>query len=332
MVNGDGTHPTDSSSVISGKGKQVETMTTRRRIDPYDLTSGDNPGSVISQPQLRGLNYDEWAMNIRLALRARKKFGFADGSIFKPDDNSDDLEDWWANNAMVVSWIKLTVAPDLSSSLSHHEIAHDLWTHIQKRFSVKNGQRVQRIKTELANYQQKGTAVEAYYGRLTKLWSSLADFQQAKTAEEIAREREEDKLHQFLMGLDETLFGAVKSSLLSRDPLPSIDEAYQVVTQDEESKRGSRLMEERSEGASFAVRVAPRSYPQKEAKDPSAVCTSCGRTGHLAENCFRKIGYPWWWGDRPRSKNSSSPQSLPMGQNGDRKAKTVQANCVSAPS
>ena len=71
---------------------------------------------------------------------------------------------------------------------------------------------------------------------------------------------------------------------------------------------------------------------KKEAKDPSAVCTSCGRTGHLAENCFRKIGYPWWWGDRPRSKNSSSPQSLPMGQNGDRKAKTVQANCVSAPS
>ncbi|KAG7598819.1 F-box associated interaction domain [Arabidopsis suecica] len=327
------------SSGSSGKGKQSETTTTRRRFGPYDLTSGDNPGSVISQPQLRGPNYDEWAMNIRLALRARKKFGFADGSILKPDEDSDDLEDWWANNAMVVSWIKLTVAPDLSSSLSHHEIAHDLWTHIQKRFSVKNGQRVQRIKMELANCQQKGTAVEAYYGRLTKLWSSLADFQRAKTAEEIAREREEDKLHQFLMGLDETVFGAVKSSLLSRDPLPSIDEAYQVVTQDEESKRGSRLLEERNEGASFAVRISPRSYPQKEVRDPSAVCISCGRTGHLAENCFRKIGYPWWWGDRPRSKLPASSQTAPASQSLDRRDKpvttsqpkrvdSVQANCV----
>ena len=62
--------------------------------------------------------------------------------------------------------------------------------------------------------------MEAYYGKLTKLWTSLADFQRAKTAAEIEKEREEDKLHQFLMGLDETTFGALKSSLLSRDPLP----------------------------------------------------------------------------------------------------------------
>lgn len=212
----------DTSS-SGGSAVNTRTEKTRRRINPYDLSSSDNPGSVISQPQLRGSNYDEWGLNLRLALRARKKFGFAEGSIPKPSDDSDDLEDWWANNAMVVSWIKNMVAPELSSSLSHHEVAYDLWTHIQKRFSVKNGQRVQRLKTELANCQQKGTAVEAYYGKLTKLWTSLADFQRAKTVEEIAKEREEDKLHQFLMGLDETIFGAVKSSLLSRDPLPSLD-------------------------------------------------------------------------------------------------------------
>lgn len=34
----------------------------------------------------------------------------------------------------------------------------------------------------------------------------------------------------FFMGLDETVLGAVKSSLLSRDPLLYVDEAYQVVT------------------------------------------------------------------------------------------------------
>ncbi|XP_010462626.1 PREDICTED: uncharacterized protein LOC104743215 [Camelina sativa] len=264
-----------SSSLTSGSKARVESA--RRRIDSYDLSAGDNPRSVISQPQLRGPNYDEWAMNLRLALR-------------------------WANNAMVVSWIRLTVAPDLNSSLSHHEISHDLWSQIQKRFSVKNGQRVQRIKTELANCQQKGSAVEAYYGKLTKLWTSLADFQRAKMVEEIAKEREEDKLHQFLMGLDESLFGAVKSSLLSRDPLPSVDEAYQVVSQDEESKRASRLLEARNEGASFAVQSTPRMATSSQLRDPSALCTSCGRKGHLADHCFRKISYPWWWGDRPRSK------------------------------
>lgn len=57
------------------------------------------------------------------------------------------------------------------------------------------------------------------------------------------------------MGLDESMFGAVKSSLLSRDPLPFLDEAYQVVAQDEESKRANRLMEERNDSVSFAVQA-----------------------------------------------------------------------------
>lgn len=45
--------------------------------------------------------------------------------------------------------------------------------------------------------------------------------------EDIVKEREEDKLHQFSMGLNATMFGVVKSSLLSRDQLPSLNEDYQ---------------------------------------------------------------------------------------------------------
>lgn len=66
---------------------------------------------------------------------------------------------------------------------------------------------MQRFNTELANCHQRGTAIEAYYGKLTNLWTSLSDFQQAKTMEDIVKEREEDKHHPFLMGLDESLFG-----------------------------------------------------------------------------------------------------------------------------
>lgn len=53
---------------------------TRRTISPYVLTSGDNPETLISKLLLHGHNYDEWSTNLRLALKARKKYGFADGS------------------------------------------------------------------------------------------------------------------------------------------------------------------------------------------------------------------------------------------------------------
>ncbi|KAK9045789.1 hypothetical protein V6N11_051697 [Hibiscus sabdariffa] len=45
----------------------------RKTILPYDITSSDNPGSLITQIQLKGENYDEWARSLRTALRARRK-------------------------------------------------------------------------------------------------------------------------------------------------------------------------------------------------------------------------------------------------------------------
>lgn len=270
----------DGESEITKTKSRLEVK--RRTISPYDLSSGDNPGTVISRPPLRGTNYDEWSSSIRLAVKARKKFGFADGSIPEPEKESEDYEDWCANNALVVSWIKLTIDEKLSSSLSYSDNAHKLWTHIQKRFAVKNGQRVQRLKSELANCRQNGVPIETYYGQLTKLWTSLADYQQGKTIEDIIKEREEDKLHQFLMGLDESLYSSVKSNLLSRDPLPTLDEAYNVLVQDEESKLIGRMQEERSDGVSFAMQSVSKQ------RSGTATCGLCGKTGHLTEIALRK--------------------------------------------
>lgn len=71
--------------------------------------------------------------------------------------------------------------------------------------------------------------------------------------EDVRKKHEEDKLHQFLMVLDETLYKGVKSSLLPRVLLPTLEEAYNTLIQDEESKLVGRLNEERTDGVSFAV-------------------------------------------------------------------------------
>lgn len=125
------------------------TTEVKRKILPYDLHSADNPGAVISHPLLKGTNYDEWACGMRTALSSRKKFGFIDGSIKRPDDGSPDLEDWWTIQALLVSWIKMTIEPALRSNISHRDVAKDLWDHLKRRFSVLSGPRIQQIKAEL---------------------------------------------------------------------------------------------------------------------------------------------------------------------------------------
>ena len=72
----------------------------RKMLTPYALTSNDNPGNIITQVQLKCENYDEW---VHTALRAKKKYGFVDGSIKQLDNDSPKLEDWWTINSMFVS-------------------------------------------------------------------------------------------------------------------------------------------------------------------------------------------------------------------------------------
>ena len=95
-------------------------------IYPYDLSSNDNPGAVISQQPLTGLNYDEWAINFHMALSSRKKFRFLDGSLSKPAADSTYLEDWIANNHLILGWIKQTIELKIRSSIFTREVAKDL--------------------------------------------------------------------------------------------------------------------------------------------------------------------------------------------------------------
>ena len=38
--------------------------------------------------------------------------------------------------------------------------------------------------------------------------------------------------------------------------------------------------------------------------DANVTCTSCGRSGHHATLWFCLVGYPEWWGTRPRTTNN----------------------------
>lgn len=146
--------------------------------------------------------------------------------------------------------------------------------------------------------RQRGSTIEEYYGKMS-LWTSLADHRQAKNCGcpigyDLEKEREEDELHDFFMGIDECIYGSVKSNLLSRDPLPSLDDAYNILIQDEDSKKTYGALDNRNDTMTFAVQNHSRSHDMTREERAALFCSSCGRNGHLAENCFRTLGFPEW--------------------------------------
>lgn len=176
-------------------------------------------------------------------MRARKKFGFVDGAIEKPAEIAPEIEDWRTVNSMIVSWIFNTIEPMLRSTITYKENAKELWEDIEQRFSITNGPRIQQLKSNLANCKQNGDTIMNYFGRLKKLWDELNDFDQIPTCTckgctcgisvTLNKKREEEKLHQFLMGLDDVQFRTVRSNILSLDPLPNLNRAYQMEVQEE---------------------------------------------------------------------------------------------------
>jgi hypothetical protein len=53
----------------------------------------------------------------------------------------------------------------------------------------------------------------------------------------LMKEREEEKTHQFLMGLDDSVFETVRSNILSMDSLPSLNKVYAMVIHEERYRR-----------------------------------------------------------------------------------------------
>lgn len=159
--------------------EDLKQPTPPHTASPYFLGSQDNPGNLITTVQLRGENYDQWAQAIRLSLRARRKYGFVNGTVPKPTTKEAAMvEDWQTVHSMIVSWLMNTIEPTLRSTISYYEDAHLLWKDLRERFCVVNGPRIQQLKSALSECKQSKTeAIVVYYGRLKQVWDELANYE-----------------------------------------------------------------------------------------------------------------------------------------------------------
>jgi hypothetical protein len=197
--------------------------------------------------------------------------------------------------------------------MSYFETAKELWDDIKERFDVVNGPRVQQLKSELAQCKQGGLSMVSYYGKLKSLWDDLANYEQALTCTckgctcgiqtKLEKRREEERCHVFLMGLDDGMYGTVRSNLLATDPMPSLNKMYSILVQEERMRSITRGKEERTEVMALAVQASAKMKAQEIKND--SPCTHCNRPGHDESGCFQLIGYPEWWGERPRNNGKA---------------------------
>ncbi|GAV77881.1 UBN2_3 domain-containing protein, partial [Cephalotus follicularis] len=170
--------------------------------DPMYLHPSDTPGANLVAKQLTGNdNYGVWSRAMLIALNAKNKFGFIDGTCAKPDQDSPLFHQWERCNAIVVSWIMNTVSKELFTGIVYStdaQFLRQLWDEY----------------ASLVTLPSCGCATSKAY----------------------LEHDQQQKLLQFLIGLTDSYRG-IRSQILMMNPLPTVGQAYSLISQ-EESHRG----------------------------------------------------------------------------------------------
>lgn len=298
----------DDSSSVQTPGS-VTTVSKTSVSSPYALHASDNPGSLITSVTLTGDNYNEWSTEMTNALQAKRKIGFIDGSIVKPSTGDPNLELWLSVNSMIVGWIRSSIEPRVCSTVTFISDSYKLWENLKKRFSVGNKVRVHSLKAQIAACRQDGQSVLEYFGRLSTMWEELAKYKpllncSCGAEQKFEEEREEERVHKFLMGLDDSRFGGVCSGIIASDSALDIGEVYAKIIREEHRLLLKRDQEQQQSAIGFTTRydTPTQSSPargstesnQNRPRQGSLLCSHCGRSGHEKSNCWQLVGFPDW--------------------------------------
>jgi len=200
---------------------------------PYYVHPLEGSGISITAVVFNGENYDLWEKAVTTAFRSKNKLGFIDGSFtLKADAEQAEKDAWMMVNSTICSWLLNVTDPKLRSTIAYTHVAKTMWDDIKKRYGSSDIPKKHSLKTKIANCKQgKGMSVVDYYSELVGYWNELdgvakRNFCNCGKCEckdlwpNIIKKAEEEKAHQFLMGLDDDKYSTVRGHILAMDPSP----------------------------------------------------------------------------------------------------------------
>lgn len=174
-----------------------------------------------------------------------------------------------------------------------------MWTDLNKRFNKVNGSRIFQLHREIAFTNQGVDSITICFWGLKLLWDKFAsicylpicNFKEFKAH---IHHQNNIKLFQFLMGLNES-YTNVRFNLLIRVPLPTLNQAYYILVQEESQRRLARIISSSNsswtaaatskETVSFSLDTQRRNNYQRTPRR-FWICQQFHKRWHNMETCW----------------------------------------------
>ncbi|XP_070047115.1 uncharacterized protein [Nicotiana tomentosiformis] len=160
---------------------------------------------------------------------------------------------------------------------------------------------VYQVKKVLASISQGSMSIPEYYARIKSIWDELSTLSVHSDSHctcgggrlDIQKREEDQRLYQFLMGLNE-IYGNARTNLLIMSHFPTIKKAYSLLLNDERQREiQPPPFHFKSESVSFSVGSQRFSHPKTsfDPRRPNMVCSYCNNPGHTLLKCYKKYGF-----------------------------------------
>ncbi|XP_065626430.1 putative proline-rich receptor-like protein kinase PERK11 isoform X2 [Quercus suber] len=252
---------------------------------------------LVYQP-LVGENYPTWARSMQMALIAKNKLGFIDGTLTLSSPmvkTSSAIQAWVHCDKMVASWILNSVSQEIATSIVYKNTALEIWNDLRERLSQANGPQVFQLQKDIAGITQDQSSITSYFTQLNVLWDQLQKFRPfpmcscgfctCNLGQKLNDLQHQDLVMQFLMGLNDS-YAQVRAQILLMDPLPPINKVYSLLIQ-EERRCGVGNNSSPHVKSSTPVTKVSSSSGNKNNKNSKGkeklTCNHCGMNGHTVE-------------------------------------------------
>lgn len=208
---------------------------------PLYLHPNDHPGMKIISHVLTGSNFSQWSRAMTLSPESQLKLGMINGQCPKPKADSKYIGLWNRCNSMIISWLLNVVSPDIASSVVYLPTAKQIWDDLRIRYSQTNAPKIFQVSIDLASFTQGHLYVSVYYTKFRRMWDEYYELTHLSKCLcncvcGASKKQEEfefvHKLTQYSMGLNDS-FTAIKGQILMMKPLPDVNEALNMLLQEE---------------------------------------------------------------------------------------------------
>ncbi|KAK9668964.1 hypothetical protein RND81_13G099400 [Saponaria officinalis] len=249
--------------------------------DSMQVNSSDLIATKMVSNVFDGNSFAGWKRGMLIALSAKNKLWFVDGSNTKPDSKSPSSKTWQRCNDLVFSWILNSESEEIANSILYCEIAKKAWDELEERFGHTCGAQLYGIHKKLNDFSQGNDSVSTCFTKIKQIWDEIDVMGMnpscvctcaCSAAEKQKKFQQDQRVVQFLMCLNDTY-----SEERQRE-IQSSASNFQTNSASFYAKEGYRGQIQNNSGNNTQFRGG-------EIK-----CNYCKRLGHTIDKC-RKLQY-----------------------------------------